>query len=250
MQQAILAGSHADTGAHVCSDERLSAEGRIAIYVQSYRQRLLECLRTEYPLLAALAGPTAFDLFAQGYIAAHPSHSYTLYDFGARFADYLERSRPQGPPDAVEAIPAALARIERAQAEVLRARGVEYTAGVSDAAQLDPAIAGILGRRVYCRPDSVRLLSLPFDFTATLAAAARREPPRLPELGATLLSVVRVSYRVECFALEEWQYAWLLGLPTVEAAPRFAATSVPQRIDAQVAAWLPWASRYGLVTAQ
>jgi hypothetical protein len=200
-------------------------------------------LRTEYPVLAALAGPTAFDLFAQGYIAAHPSCSYTLYDFGAGFADYLERSRPSGAADAVEAIPAALARIERAKAEVLRARGVERTASSAVPAGLDP-IAELLGLRVCWRPDSVRLLSLPFDFTATLAAAARTEAPQMPARAATLIAVARVNYRVECYRLEEWQFVWLSSLPNLgEAAVALAA-------DPRVAAWLPVAVRFGLATAE
>ena len=180
MQDAILAASQDGASTHVRSDARLSAEGRIAIYAHGYRQRLVECLRTEYPVLASLAGPTAFDLFTQGYIAAHPSQSYTLYDFGSGFADYLERARPSGAADAVEAIPAALARIERAKAEVLRAQGVERAA-TADEAGLDPIVTTMFGLRTCWRPDSVRLLTLAFDFTETLAAAARSAAPPMPD---------------------------------------------------------------------
>jgi len=238
MQEAILAASGAGARAHVHGDNRLTAEDRIHIYARGYRQRLLECLESEYPLLAALAGPTAFQLFAQGYIAAWPSRSYTLYDFGARFADWLDAARPPGSAQAVEAIPGALARIERTKAEVHRARGIEGAAPAWPG--IDPMIAELLAmaaaRRWY-RPDSVRLLALPFDFSEMLASG-EPVPPR-PE--PMLLAVARANYRVSCLPLEPWQYDWLALLPGDPAQ------AVPA--DARVAAWLPFAVAQGLAAA-
>ncbi|MEI9927235.1 MAG: DNA-binding domain-containing protein [Sphingomonas sp.] len=242
MQARVLDGAPGDARDHVHGDNRLTAEARLGIYAQGYRLRLLECLRTEYPVLAALAGPTAFDLFAQGYIAAHPSRSYTLYDFGADFAEYLEAARPagDGDPQALDAVPAALARIERAKAESHRARGVEEEPGVG----FDPALVALLGfDRAYRRPDSLHLLELPFDFTETLAAAERKEPPPLPAFAPSRVAVARAHYRVECHALEAWQYAWLASLPDANGA------CGPPSADPRVAAWLPVAISGGLVVA-
>jgi len=224
MQAMILEGTPRGAREHVRGNNRLTAEAQLGIYAQAYRLRLLECLRTEYPVLAALAGPTAFDLFAQGYIAAHPSQSYTLYDFGAGFADYLERARPagDGTPQTVEAIPAALARIERAKAEVQRARGIERDGPGVPETGFDPVMTSILGlgvsaAKAWRRPDSVRLLTLPFDVTETLASAERGEAPVFPVAGQSHFVVSRVQYRVECRRLELWQYDWLAGLPCEEA---------------------------------
>lgn len=238
MQAAILAASDQGARDHVRGDNRLTAEDRIHIYARGYRQRLVECLESEYPLLAALAGPTAFQLFAQGYIAAHPSRSYTLYDFGARFADWLDAARPPGGAQAVEAIPGALARIERTRAEVHRARGIEGAAPAWPG--IDPAIAELLSlaatRRFY-RPDSVRLLVLPFDFSEMLASG---EPiPPTPE--PMLLAVARANYRVSCLPLEPWQYDWLALLPDDPAQ------AIPA--DPRITAWLPSALAQGLVAS-
>ena len=248
MQAMILEGTPRGTREHVRGNNRLTAEAQLGIYAQGYRLRLLECLRTEYPVLAALAGPTAFDLFAQGYIAAHPSHSYTLYDFGAGFADYLERAQPigDGTPQTVEAIPAALARIERARAEVQRARGIERNGPVTAQTGFDPVMASILGlgvhaARAWRRPDSVRLLTLAFDVTETLASAERGEAPVLPIPARSHFAVSRVQYRVECRRLEPWQYDWLAALPEGEGhrAP-------DARPDPRLAAWLACAADHGL----
>ncbi|NYT41247.1 putative DNA-binding domain-containing protein [Sphingomonas sp. R-74633] len=236
MQDAILAASAPDARAHVHGDNRLTAEDRVAIYASGYRQRLIECLESEYPLLSALAGPTAFALFAQGYIAAHPSRSYTLYEFGAGFADWLEASRPPGGAQDVGAIPAALARIERTKAEVHRARGIERAAHPLPG--LEPAIADILALatpRRWWRPDSVRLLALPFDFSEMLATGE----PVPPRSEAMLLAVARAHYRVACYPLEPWQFDWLSTLP---GDPAQAVAG-----EARLAGWLPFAAAHGLV---
>jgi len=238
MQGAILSGSDRDARAFVRGDNRLTAEDRIQVYARGYRQRLIECLESEYPLLAALAGPTAFQLFAQGYIAARPSHSYTLYDFGAGFADWLDAARPPGGAQHVGAIPAALARIERAKAEVLRARGVEREKPAWGG--VDPAIAELLdlaGARRWWRPDSVRLMALPFDFSAMLTSGE----PVPPDPDAMLLAVARAQYRVSCHSLEPWQFDWLIGLP---GDPERAVPDEPR-----LAGWLPFASQHGLIAA-
>jgi len=238
MQAALLDGEVQAVRDHVHGDNRLTAEARLGIYTSAYRQRLIECLRDEYPLLARLAGATAFDLFAQGYVAAHPSRSYTMYDFGAGFADYLDAVRPagDGSPHAVEAIPAALARIERARADVHRAEGVERDAGAAEVG-FDPLLAAMLGLTVYRLPASVRLLALPFDFSETLAAEAGAGAPPLPQPVPSLLAVARAHYRVACHPLEPWQYDWLARLPGCVGS------------DARVAAWLPRAIGQGLVVA-
>jgi hypothetical protein len=242
MQNAILAGSAEGARARVRDGNRLTAEARIGIYAAAYRLRLIECLRAEYPLLRRLAGPTAFDLFAQGYVAARPSRSYTLYDFGAGFADYLEASRPagDGTPQTLEAVPAALARIERAKAEVLRAEGLEQASEEADKPALLQMIA--LAAPTWRRPDSVRLLELPFDFAATLASPEGEEAPAWPRPVPSLLAVARTDYRAGFHALEPRQFEWLAALP--EEGP-----GAPPPDDPSLAAWLPTALRLGLVAA-
>jgi hypothetical protein len=241
MQASILQADAGEARAHVRGDNRLTAEDRIAIYAQGYRQRLLDCLRGEFSVLAALAGPSTFELFARGYIAAHPSRSYTLYAFGAGFADYLDAARPAGDAAAPEAIPAALARVERARSEIYRARGIESEPLPLSDTHADPLIAAMFGldRRRYWRPDSVRLLDLPFDFTETLAHA---EDPPLPAFQPWQVAVARTHYRVDFLTLEAWQHDWLSSLPEDAAA----AAPLPHG-DVRLASWIPVAVARGLV---
>jgi hypothetical protein len=223
MQRAIVAGGALDDFADsiVDGDGRLGPADRVAIYARGYRTRLLECLRAEYPALRRLAGDTAFDLFAADYIAARPSRRPSLYDFGAGFADHLAERAPVEARGTPLAMPAQLARLERARAEVSRAR--------SDAA---PLLAGDALRV----PGTVRLLRLDFDFAPLIEAVERDEPCAVPAAAKTRVAVTRIGWRVRLVTLAEWQMNFLEALPGAAE-------------DDLVAAWLPAAARLGLVAA-
>ena len=138
LQQTILAGD-ADSLAPVRQSNRLPAAARVSVYVNGYRLRLIECLQKEFPMLRRLLGEHPFDLLARAYVELNPSHSYTLYEFGAGFAAYLAARQPPGLGD-IAGMPAALARIERAKAEVFRARG--HKAAAAGGGHAVPAFLG------------------------------------------------------------------------------------------------------------
>lgn len=254
MQRRILAGGAAADFAEavVAGDARLTPAGRIGIYANGYRARLLECLRDEYPVLRRFAGDTVFDLFAQDYIAAHPSVEPSLYGFGTGFAAHLAERQP---PDAREpgsplAIPAQLARLERARGEVQRAAGVERSAAPILA---DALLIPACGLRL---PDSVRLLRLDFDPIALVAAVDRDEAAVVPEARETFIAVARSFYRVRVHALEPWRFAWLEALgedgADIHVAAASAARATGRNVGetlAELALWLPQAAHLGLVAA-
>ncbi len=242
LQQTILAGS-ADSLAPVRQSNRLPAATRVSVYVSGYRLRLIECLQKEFPILRRLIGEHPFDLLARAYVETNPSHSYTLYAFGAGFAAYLEARQPPGLGD-IAGMPAALARIERAKAEVFRARGHKAEPQADDAPFLHSLVAQPPSPR---RPQTVRLLALPYDFRQTLAADARGEPLPLPDVADCFLAVARAGYRVECHPLERWQYDWLAALPG-EDDPQPAPLPTPDG-DERLRGWLPEAVVRGLVIA-
>lgn len=73
---------------------QLSGTQRLAIYQRSYYLRLVKCMQEQFPALCHALGQELFTDFADEFLRAHPSASYTLYDLGSRFPDYLEDSRP------------------------------------------------------------------------------------------------------------------------------------------------------------
>jgi hypothetical protein len=227
MQRAIFAGGAREDFAEslVAGDGRLAPAERVAIYARGYRARLLECLRAEYPALRRLAGDTAFDLFAADYVATHPPRRPSLYDFGAGFADHLAERAPDAArgKGSLLAVPAQLARLERARAEVSRAR-----------AAVGPVEPGAPLRL----PDTVRLLRLDFDFAGLIEAVEGDAPPPAPVIRETRLAVTRIGSRLRMLALEESRFAFLEGLAGRALAPPFPEALAP---------WLPVAARLGLV---
>lgn len=80
--------------ARVEPSSRLSAAERLGIYQRSYVLRLLKCLAEQFPALGHALGEELFRDFARHYLRDRPPESYTLYDLGRRFPDYLEETRP------------------------------------------------------------------------------------------------------------------------------------------------------------
>ncbi|WP_431822395.1 HvfC/BufC family peptide modification chaperone [Burkholderia sp. F1] len=231
----------------------LSARQRLEIYVLSYRLRLIECLRAEFPVLRRFVGDQVFDLFAGAYLGTRPPSSYTLFDLGAGFPDFLEATRPQ-PTDGrgtLDALPASLARLERAFAESERAAGVEASTG-----SLGPYGMVMSVARPLFIPASLRLLRLDFDFSGLVAAMAAGKPHEIPLASDTLVAVARSHYRVRMHKLEAWSFAFLSRLGTEgrhvrETVPDVASQvgRTEDEIEAHLLAWLPFAFDAGLVAA-
>jgi hypothetical protein len=248
MHNSILAGGVRPE----IAAERIGGTGaltpteRLAIYSDGYRARLLDSLGGEYPALKSLVGETVFGLFAGAYVAARPPNHFSLYELGAGFADYLEATRPRDPDSA---LPAQLARLERARAEAQRAEGIERRA--------DPALgaAALAPGFRLALPDSVWLLRLDFDFIPLIEATGRGEPALVPEAREALIAVSRSDYRVRVRGLQPWQYAWLEALgregADVHVAAATAAAAGGRAVGATLAdliLWLPGAAQMGLVT--
>ena len=83
-----------DAALHVEASSRLGAAQRLAIYQRSYIIRILSCVKDQFPALCHALGEELFTDFAREYLEACPPQSYTLYDLGRRFPDYLEQTRP------------------------------------------------------------------------------------------------------------------------------------------------------------
>jgi Putative DNA-binding domain len=230
------------------------ARERLAVYASSYAMRLIECLREEFPVLRSLIGDQVFDLFAGAYLAARPSHSYSLYGLGAGFADFLEATRPESTrPDSLEAIPASLARLERAMAEAQRGVGIEaLPAGdlpVATLLHLSPDL------RLHL-PDTTRLLRLEFDFADALASTARGDRPVEPPARRCWVAVARSRYQVRAHPLTPPRFAWLRALGPGGASLRDAAAAAAGETGAASGAvmadlmiWLPDAVANGVCCA-
>ncbi len=256
MQARVTAGTWRSTEGEipdvVAGSAALPAAARLGIYASSYVARLAECMRAEFPALRTLIGDQVFNLFVGGYLSARPPSSFSLYDLGAGFADYLEATRPhphsgRGTP---EALPASLARLERAMAECERAEGVED----SERRSFDPLSLLDDPQMRLRAPPNLKLLRLDFDFAPILAAARGVSVREMPRACDALVAVARSRYRVQVHRLEPWSFAWLAALAETGGdvlASISVAASVSGRdrgaILADLMLWLPVATERGFV---
>lgn len=88
----VLNGSAVAPGLIV--DDDFPARLRLAVYHGAYRLRLAEALGADFPLLRGLLREAGFERLAADYVAACPSRSFTLRDFGGALADFLARHGP------------------------------------------------------------------------------------------------------------------------------------------------------------
>ncbi|MCE9552397.1 MAG: DNA-binding domain-containing protein [Planctomycetes bacterium] len=210
----------------IARSKALTSIERLEIYGSAYYARLLECLRESFPVLAHAVGREAFDQFAFGYLQSYPSTSYTLGKLGARFADYLEQTRP----DRVEAdageigwpdLLIDLARLEWEIGEVFDGPGVEREPVLNPAALQAIPPERWPGARLVTVP-CLRLLAFRFNvndyFTAVRAALtdAQQQEPEMPAPEPTYLALTRINYVVRRIALSGPQYALLTALAAGE----------------------------------
>lgn len=226
---------------------RGTASTRLGIHARGYVMRLVETLRADFPVLRAFLGEQVFDAFARAYVVTYPPTSPSLYDLGARLAQFLEETRPQS-DEALEAmleLPAEIARLERARAESGRAPGVEEQESVRGAFD-------VFSGTIAAAP-CLRLLESRFPLAEFVRAIERGETPDPPPPRRSLLAVGRAHYRVNIDELAPWQYAFLRACAepvSVFTAARDAAAATnrePSQLLADVALWLPVAASRGYV---
>jgi Putative DNA-binding domain len=69
----------------------------LPVYSYAYRATLRAALRDTFEKTALWLGDDVFNAAADAYIDAHPARSWTLADYGDRFADHLAQAMPDDP---------------------------------------------------------------------------------------------------------------------------------------------------------
>lgn len=225
---------------------------RINIYASGYIARLRECLAADFPVLKNFMGDEVFDRFANSSILHSPSHSFTLHDLGQRFINFLEATRPAkqqctGIDEKLLDLPVEIAMVERAIAEVSRAKGTEQLTQTLFA----PLEMLLLPRKFACTiPGTVQLLTSSYPIVPLFENQAYAQlHPLSPQ--PTFIAVSRAGYRVMVTELEQWQYHFLQacanGLSLTEAFDNTRLTSNEQQSLATTILWLEVAAAKQLV---
>lgn len=225
--------------------QRLSADERLHVYQSAYLARLGECLRGEFPAVAAAVGEETFQQFAVAYIERCPPTSYTLAELGSSFPESLAEMRPPRTNDAPDFADFVvdLARYERVISEVFDAEGPETDRSSSNEAVSASDPGEFVAGRIEFYP-CVRLLWCDFPVHEYRSAIRREESPPLPQPDETHLLIARQEYIVRRWTIPPWQYAvlerLLAGEPIAAALATITAPLTPVDIEA---AFREWTSR-------
>lgn len=189
---------------------RLTAARHLNIYRQSYTARLRECMKNQFSALAFALGEELFQMFADQYLDASPSGSYTLNNLGKKFPDFLERTRPDAAEREKEEwidFIIELARFEYELSVIFDAYSEEEFKSANESAPdeaLKPAPLFHLFRHRH--PVSRYYLDV-----------TQKKEPELPFEEETFCAVTRNNYRLALAELKPAQYYFLERLTKGES---------------------------------
>jgi hypothetical protein len=93
LRRAVLGGDAADVIAAIQGDG-LDPEARVGIYRHHAFATLGDALQGTFPVVCRLVDKRFFSYTAHEYLREHPPHSRCLAEYGADFADFLDRFTP------------------------------------------------------------------------------------------------------------------------------------------------------------
>lgn len=88
-QDCVLQPGNPASTAWVSASGRAAPETQLSIYSYAYRARLEEVLTNDFPAILMAIGDDHFKQLADDYIEAHPSHYFSLRDFGRHLPGFI-----------------------------------------------------------------------------------------------------------------------------------------------------------------
>ena len=186
--RALDARTRRAAEALVRGDERLSAIERLDIYADMYFYRLRDCLRGDFPAVAAVVGEARFHNLVTDYLLAHPPRHFSLRFAGQHLPAFIRRNA------VTEALPFLpdLADLEWAIVDAFDAPDAPVL--TTDRLAAVPA-ADWAGLRFGVTP-SLQVLRCEWSVHATWQQVQDERPPDAPRRAVTWLRVWRQDLRV------------------------------------------------------
>lgn len=240
MQSALVRQDGRAAPAHpeslVNESGRLTAARHLEIYRYSYIARLRDCMKNQFSALAYALGEELFQMFADQYLDAYPSASYTLNELGRRFPDFLQETRPDAAQEEEE--PWVDFIIELARFEY--ALSLIFDANCDEEAR--PANETTPEENLRLNP-LLRLFHHPYPVCRYYLDVTRKKEPELPLPEDSYCAVARKNYRLSLLEIKPAQYHFLETLAKENSVARAKEHFVslyrfdPVRLDNVWGAW-------------
>lgn len=88
-QGCVLEPGKPDSATWISASGRASPEMQLSKYAYAYTARLKEVLANDFPAVLIAIGDDRFNQLADDYIQAHPSHYFSLRDFGQHLPGFI-----------------------------------------------------------------------------------------------------------------------------------------------------------------
>ena len=229
----------------IARSRALSSVERLEIYVDAYHERLMECLREEFPATRHAVGNDLFDALAFGYLESFPSRSYTLGRLGADLPRYLCDTRlhaadqPPGAGSTWAEFVIDLARFERLLREVFDAAGTEGHVPFDPNSLLSIQRDDWPRLRITLAPD-LRLAEFQHAIDVYWQQFQAGQKPAMPPPTPRRLAIHRRNYVISTHAVSEFEFALLGALAqgmTLLGAITEATTIADQDLHDLFARW-------------
>ncbi len=199
---SIAANTTVDDIVH-CS-KRLNAIGHLDIYRHSYIARLRACMQNQFSALAYALGNDLFELFADQYLAAHPSDSYTLNTLGEKFPSFLEETRPDASDEQKETWPDFMIELARFEYSL----SVIFDQNENDDNHLSEGIPDEMLKLTSV----FHLFHHRFPICDYYLNFSQQNKPELPFPEESFCVVTRLKYRLGLFNIKKAQYYFLASM--------------------------------------
>lgn len=218
------------------TNPRIAPQKQMAIYIEGYRLRLIQAIRSDYPTLLALLGEQDFDALALRFIEDNPPRHFNLDRYPHAFAAFVK-------VHGGDAFAADMAALEAAIAQTFM---------LEDSPPLTPEmLRGIspetFGSTVLALRTASCLLAMEHDAEACLLAVRDGKPAMRSPVSACYLMLVRHHNEVQRHALSYAEFLMLQtlrrGLPVGKALEALAEAH-PDYLPEIAGQLQPWFTRW------
>jgi hypothetical protein len=227
---AILENDAKPAAATLKTNPKIAPERQMGIYIEGYRIRLTQAIRSDYPTLLALLGEKEFDRLALLYIESNPPTHFNLDRYPHAFAAFVHDSLSDD-------FTADVAALEGAIAQVFM---------MDDSTPLPPVVLGSVtpesfGKMTLNKRNASCLLELRYPADTYMEQLRDGLSPARPEPAIRYLYLVRHDNEVKRHPLSHAQHLILSQLcesVTVGEALDAIADQNPDLVP-EIAAALP-----------
>lgn len=179
---------------------KISPPQQLAIYIDGYRIRLIQAIRSDYPALLGLLGENEFDKLALGYIENNPPSSFNLDRYPHNFANFIASQ--------IDGFSRDLAVLEGAIAEVFMMPESEPLCG-SEIAKIPPEE---IPNMAFKPRLASKLLEFSYNVSEWLTMAREGTIPQKPSQEISYIYVYRHENNVRREFLGHEEYLVLIQI--------------------------------------